>query len=197
MNAQLLSGSKSMLAAVDDGWFPSKVGAVNKRFGTPHFLLTGLFVVGLTPVLFQVPLDVLASSVAGVAQILFILILLASLRLRYVHPELIKAAPFKINAPVHWVLAVAGIAICGYQAYQLISLSMTPELTVVMVIVLAVAAIWAAIRYPHVKRVLAARVAASGTDDAEPIVLDTEPDARTESPVPEEVDKAATAPNQE
>jgi APA family basic amino acid/polyamine antiporter len=159
MNSQLLSGSKSMLAAIDDGWFHKRLGAVNKRFGTPHYLLTVLLVIGLTPVIFHVPLDVLASAVSGIAQLLFVFVLIASLRLRSKRPDLHAAAPFKLPATLHWILALGGTAICIYQAYILISFGVTGEMLTALAIAAGLAVVWAFIRYPKVKRILAAREA--------------------------------------
>jgi len=171
MNAQLLTGSKSLLAAVDDGWFPSKIGSVNKRFGTPHYLLSGLFIVGLLPTVFAVPLDILASSVAAVGQVIFIMVIICALRLRYAHPELHASAPFKLGLQTQWVLSVVGVVVCTYQGYLLLSSSMTAELGIILAVCLVVACAWGAIRYPHVKRVLAARKAATGVLDAEPVAV--------------------------
>ena len=42
--------TKSVLIACKDGWLPEGI-AVNARFGTPHFLLTGLLVLGAAPIL--------------------------------------------------------------------------------------------------------------------------------------------------
>ncbi|SEB38257.1 amino acid/polyamine/organocation transporter, APC superfamily [Paramicrobacterium humi] len=169
MNSQLLTGSKSLLAAIDDGWFPKRLGHVNKKFGTPHYLLTILLVVGLAPVVANVPLDVLASAVSGIAQLIFVFVLIASLRLRSVRPDLHKAAIFKLPAGVHWGLALVGIGVCCYQSWLLISSGVSTQMLIVLGCVAVVATVWGVIRYPHVRRVLRARDeaqrAASGLHD--------------------------------
>lgn len=157
MNAQLLAGSKGMLAAIDDGWLPSGFGAVNKRFGTPHFLLTGLYIVGLLPIIFDIPVSVLASGISGFGQLLFILLIVASLRLRYVYPELHAAAPFKMPEKLHWGLGIASIGIGCFQAYLLLSQGLTRNVGIAVAVILAVITAYALLRYPHVKRVLAHR----------------------------------------
>lgn len=156
MNAQLLWGSKSVLAAVDDGWFPRKVGAVNRRFGTPHFLLAFLFLVGIVPTVAHISVDVIASAASATGQLIFVIVLIASLRLRYVAPQVHASSPFKLPAPVQWAFTIAGCAVCLYQAYLLIKGLTTPVL-ITLAIWVAVGVIWFLIRYPHVKETLAAR----------------------------------------
>lgn len=163
MNSQMLSGTKSLLAAIDDGWLPKGLGAVNKRFGTPHWLLVILLVLGLAPVIANVPLDVLASAVSGIAQLLFIFILIASLRLRYVRPDLHEKALFKLPAGLHWVLVAAGVAISLFQSYLLLSSGVTTPVLITAGIIAAIALVWGIIRYPTVKRTLEARRVNTGS----------------------------------
>lgn len=163
MNSQMLTGTKSLLAAIDDGWFPRGLGAVSKRFGTPHWLLTILLLLGLAPVLAGVPLGELASAVSGVVQLIFVLVIVASLRLRYLRPDLHERAPFKLGPRTHWTLVVVGSGISIYQCYLLLSSGVsTPMLLTIGLLALA-AAIWGFIRYPRVKLVLAARTRDTGS----------------------------------
>jgi basic amino acid/polyamine antiporter, APA family len=157
MNTQLLAGSKSMLAAVDDGWFPGVVGAVNKRHGTPHFLLTFLYCLGLAPVVFGVPIDVLASAVAGLGQLTFGLVIVAALRMRYVRPDLHDSAPFKLRLDLQWGLSLVGVAVCLYQSYLLFANGLSKPMVMALVGALTAFAAWGAIRYPQVRRGLASR----------------------------------------
>lgn len=157
MNSQLLTGTKSLLAAIDDGWFPKGLGRVNKRFGTPHFLLIILLVIGLAPVVAGVPLDVLANAVSGIAQLIFVFVLIASLRLRYLRPDLHQKAPFKLPAWLHWILAILGTLICAYQSYLLLSSGVSSGVLIAAGILAALALIWGIIRYPKVKATLEER----------------------------------------
>jgi APA family basic amino acid/polyamine antiporter len=157
MNTQLLAGSKSLLAAVDDGWFPSSVGAVNVRYGTPHFLLTFLYLIGLAPVVFGVPIDVLASAVAGLGQITFGLVIVAALRMRYLRPDLHESAPFKLRVDVQWVLSVVGVTVCLYQSYLLFANGLSKTMVVALISALTFFAAWGAMRYPLVRRIRALR----------------------------------------
>ncbi len=157
MNAQLLAGSKGLLAAIDDGWFPRGIGAVNKRFGTPHFLLSGLYVVGLLPVIFDIPVNVLASGISGIGQLLFILLIVASLRLRYRFPELHEAASFKMGLRLHWVLGVIAVCIGLFQSYLLLSKGLSEAVAQSVVVITSVIGIYAFARYPVVRKCLRQR----------------------------------------
>jgi len=177
MNAQLLWGSKSLLAAVDDGWFPKKVGAVNKRFGTPHFLLAFLFLVGIVPAAARIGISNIASAASAIGQLLFIIVMIAGLRLHYVRPDLQKASVFKLSLPVQWVFTILGSAVCLYQTSLLVQ-GLDAAVWITLLVWIALGVVWFFIRYPHVKRTLAARGDRAGraedlnTTDNETITLD-------------------------
>lgn len=156
MNAQLLWGSKSLLASIDDGWFPMKIGSVNKRFGTPHYLLTLLFLVGIVPAAAHISVSVIASAGSAIGQVVFIVIMAAALRLRFVHPELHQVSPFKLRLWVQWVFTIVGTAVCCYQTYLLVQ-GLTVSVYVAMTVWLGIGVVWCALRYPVVKRTLAAQ----------------------------------------
>ena len=147
MNAALLWGTKSPLMAVQDGWFPKGLGAVNRRFGTPHFLLTIMFLVALIPILTRLNIGVIASAGAGFGQLIFLAPVIGSYVMRHKHPELLAAAPFKLNRRVHLGLVVLGCAVNCYLAYLLFK-TLTPQVLLVLAGWVVVGAIWWAIRRP-------------------------------------------------
>ena len=51
INSTFSWATKSLLIACDDGWLPSRLASVNKRFNTPHILLTVILIFGLVPIL--------------------------------------------------------------------------------------------------------------------------------------------------
>ncbi len=61
--------TKPLLMFVEDGYLPKKLGEVNKRFGTPHYLLTVFYILGLLPVITGVSLS--AISTIGSCAMLF------------------------------------------------------------------------------------------------------------------------------
>jgi APA family basic amino acid/polyamine antiporter len=156
LNAQLLWGSKSLLAACDDGWLPKWLGTVNKRFGTPHYLLTLLFIVGILPAITGFDISDIGSAASAFAQIIFAVIVVASLRLRYVRPDLHRASPFRLNKQLHWILTIIGVPVALYQAYLLIK-DFNAAVAIAALVWMALGAILFAFRYGTVKRTLAAR----------------------------------------
>jgi APA family basic amino acid/polyamine antiporter len=146
LNAQMLWGSKSLLAACDDRWLPHWMGAVNKRFGTPHVLLTLLFIVGLVPAIAGIDISMIGSAASALTQIIFIVVLVSALRMRYVAPELQRAAPFKLGERTHWVLTIVAVPVCLYQTYLLV-LDFTPAVWIAAAVWIVLGVLLFACRY--------------------------------------------------
>lgn len=163
MNAQMLWGSKSLLAASDDGWLPKWLGAVNRRFGTPHVILSLLCIVGLVPALTGFDISTIGSAASGLSQLIFVMVVLASIRLRYIRPDLHAASPFKIPLGLHWALTIVGVPVCLFQAY-LLARDFTATMWIALAVWLVIALVITVARYPKAKRVLEERKA-SGWDD--------------------------------
>lgn len=121
MNSQLLWGSKSVIIACDEGWLPSWVGTVNQRFGTPHVVLTLLLLVGIAPVLLGIDLGSVGAVAAAFTQVIFVLVIIASLKFRYDAREKYAASPFRLPAPWHWFLGVLAILLAAGQIWLLAS----------------------------------------------------------------------------
>lgn len=157
MNAQMLWGSKSALAAVDDGWFPKKVGAVNKRFGTPHWLLCIMFVIGIVPAVAHIDISVIGSVASLIGQITFVIVIIASIRMRYLFPERYAQSPFRLPLWFHWTLTIVGIAVCGYQFYLLTN-GVTATVWIALAVWVALGVVVFAFRYRIAMRTQAARI---------------------------------------
>lgn len=151
INTLLLAATKPVLAAVSDGWFPTGFGAVNKRFGTPHWLLFALYLVGVVPLFFDLSLTSLAGIVSVMAGPMLAIIVISSLRLRRCFPELHAATRFRVSRPVHVASVVLGTAILGVQTYLVVE-RLTLTVTACLAAYLAAgAALWA-LRRKHVAR---------------------------------------------
>jgi APA family basic amino acid/polyamine antiporter len=120
INSLLLAATKPVLASVGDGWLPARLGAVNRRFGTPHWLLAILFLIGVVPVLAGFSVATVAAMTSIVTGPFLTLLIVASWRLRRLRPDLHAAAPFRVRRPTHAVLSVAGVAIRAGQTYLLV-----------------------------------------------------------------------------
>jgi APA family basic amino acid/polyamine antiporter len=119
INSLLLTATKPILAAIEDGWFPRRLGAVNERYGTPHWLLVGLYIIGVVPIVFDFSLESIAGMVAVAATPMLAIIIIASLRLRRHAPELEARAPFRLPRWLHVTVVVLGVAALALQAYLL------------------------------------------------------------------------------
>ena len=137
-----------LLVACDDRWLPPVIGSVNKRFGTPHFLLTGLYLVGIFPIItgLSVKEIAMASTITGIAA--QIVVIICSYILFKKHRHIYMAAPFKLSEG--WLLAavIIGVLLNGVLVLNLISdLSLWTNL--VMAIWLVVGALIALMRRGH------------------------------------------------
>lgn len=116
MNSQLLTQTKSVLAAINDGWFPRGLGAVNKRFGTPHWLLLILYGIGVAPIIGGFSIAAVGGAAAGVGQLIFSLVVISSYRARQQYPLLFERAPFRLPKWLHLVLVVVSVLVNIYLA---------------------------------------------------------------------------------
>ncbi len=148
INAQMLWGSKSLLVACDDCWLPPGIGAVNKRFGTPHFLLTGLYLVGIFPIItgLSVKEIAMASTITGIAA--QIVVIICSYILFRKYRSIYMSAPFKIKEG--WLVAavIIGVLLNGVLVLNLVS-GLSIWTNTVMAIWLVIGAVIALARRNH------------------------------------------------
>lgn len=150
LNANMLWGTKALLSAIHDGWFPRALGAVNGRFGTPHWLLTLMFLIGVAPVVLNLDMENIANAASALQQINAVLILVASVRLRAKFPDLHAASPFTLPRGLHWGLLIAGILVSALQ-FVLLTADLNATVVICTVLWVGSGAVWCAIRYPKVR----------------------------------------------
>lgn len=163
LNSNMAWGTKALLASIEAGWFPRWLGAVNRRFGTPHWLLTLMFVIGVAPILLSLDMENIANAASALQQVNAVIILIASIRLRTLFPKLHAESAFTIPRGTHWALVVVGIAMSCLQ-FVLLTSDLTVTVIVSALIWVGLGAAWCAWRYPQLPR-----GARSGrTDDQNP-----------------------------
>lgn len=168
MNSLLLTATKPVLAAVGDGWFPARMGAVNRRFGTPHWLLFGLYLIGVIPVLAGFSVAAIAGMVSVAATPMLAIMIISSCRLRSRYPRLYSAAPFRMPWGVHVATVVLGTAVLAVQAYLLVGKLTGPANLALLCWLAAGIAVWL-LRHRHAEAVvLARREAEEGSSPAQP-----------------------------
>lgn len=121
LNATLSWVTKGMLIACEDGWLPKKLGEVNEKYGTPHWLLTIFYIVGALPIITGLSLEFV--SMLGTGLILFtnIIPVIASTQLPKKYPDLYQKSRFKISPRGLKVLAIIATLFLGIQGYFLLS----------------------------------------------------------------------------
>lgn len=111
INSTFSWATKSVLIACEDGWLPKGLAVVNRRFNTPHLLLTGLFVLGAAPIAAGWDLRYIIMLGGGMVFIYDLLPLVAAFLLPSRHPEIFARARMQMSAGTLRGLAVAGIAV--------------------------------------------------------------------------------------
>ncbi|PTI84075.1 amino acid transporter [Staphylococcus xylosus] len=121
LNSTFTWVTKSLLIAIHDGYLPKALGHVNKRFGTPHWLLLLFYIIGALPIVTGMSLNVVAQLGTGISLIVFAFPALAVTQLPKKYPEAYKQSPFKVPYPVLIIIAITAIIVLLYQSYLLIS----------------------------------------------------------------------------
>ncbi|SDY42342.1 basic amino acid/polyamine antiporter, APA family [Amycolatopsis xylanica] len=150
INALMMAATRPVLAAIGDGWFPRRAGALN-RHGTPYWLLTGLYLIGIAPVIGEFSIEALAGA-ASIAEIVALAVIItASLRLRKRFPAEEAAAPFRLRPAVHRVLVAIGLGVLAVEAWVL-GKQLTTSIAVALLAWLACGLAWWAVRRKRVAR---------------------------------------------
>ncbi len=114
LNALFIVGTKSLLVVIDDRILPGWLGGLNRRFGTPHILLSVIYVCSVLGVLSGLPLETFASYAALGGMIIFVPVLIASLRLPRLYPERYARSPFKLRGFLLWFCPVVGFLMVAF-----------------------------------------------------------------------------------
>jgi APA family basic amino acid/polyamine antiporter len=112
LNATYLWGTKSLIVIAEDGFFPMGVAAVNKRFGTPHWLLTIVFLISALSLVAagaRVEIFAVFASIGGI--LIFLPVMVGALRFRRIAPERYAAASYKLTGVWYWVAPWIGIVL--------------------------------------------------------------------------------------
>lgn len=121
LNATLSWVTKGMLIACEDGWLPKSLGKVNKKYGTPHWLLTIFYLVGAIPIVTGLSLEFVSMLGTGVILFTDILPVISLIYLPKKYPNAYAASKFKISETSMKVLVFFAIIFLGVQGYFLLS----------------------------------------------------------------------------
>ena len=116
INSTFSWATKSVLIACADGWLPKGIAVVNKRFNTPHILLTILLFIGAAPILADWDLTYIIMLGSGLVFIYDMVPLIAAFMLSERLPDVFAAAKLKMSEKTLKTFSVIGIVILTGQA---------------------------------------------------------------------------------
>lgn len=97
------------LRACEDGWLPKGLAVCNKKFGTPHWILLAVYLVGVLPILMGLDLTTIANSTVIITQLCRALIIISAMLLPKKLDELWSRSRFHVSKGV--LNAVCGISL--------------------------------------------------------------------------------------
>lgn len=116
INSTFSWATKSVLIACEDGWLPKGIAVVNKRFNTPHILLTMLLIVGSAPILVEWDMKYIIMLGSGLVFIYDVVPLLAAFYFARNLPDVFAKAKIKMSEKTLKIISVIGILILLVQA---------------------------------------------------------------------------------
>ena len=108
INSTFSWATKSLLIACEDGWLPKRIAVVNKRFNTPHILLTLILLLGATPIIAGKDLRYIIMLGGGLVFIYDLIPLIAAFMFAKKLPDIFATARMNFSER-----AIKSISICG------------------------------------------------------------------------------------
>jgi len=111
INSTFSWATKSLLIACDDGWLPKSLAKVNKRFNTPHVLLTVILIFGLIPILAGKDLRYIIMLGGGLVFIYDLIPLIAAFRFAKKLPNVFSNATMNFSEKKLKIISAIGVLI--------------------------------------------------------------------------------------
>ncbi len=111
INSTFSWATKSVLIACEDGWLPERIAAVNKRFNTPHILLTFLLLFGAAPVLAGKDLRYIIMLGGGLVFIYDAIPLIAAFLFAKRLPDVFRQARWAMSEKTVRIISVIGLVV--------------------------------------------------------------------------------------
>jgi APA family basic amino acid/polyamine antiporter len=118
LNATLGWVTKPVLQACVDGWFPKKLGALNKH-NSPHWLLTIFYIIGVIPIFTGLDIGTLANLALLLNFAVGIIVTLGTIRMPKLFPNEWAKSPFKVSNGAYIIYMILAVACYGFQFYYL------------------------------------------------------------------------------
>lgn len=106
--------------ACDDGWLPKKLAETNKKFGSAHYIILMLYLIGLVPILMGLNLNTIANSTVILFTIIRCVIAFAALQLPKKLPNLWNKSSFHVGDVKLKVICILAILLTGLSVVVLL-----------------------------------------------------------------------------
>jgi basic amino acid/polyamine antiporter, APA family len=116
INSTFSWATKSVLIACEDGWLPKGIAVVNKRFNTPHILLTILLVFASAPIIAGKDLRYIIMLGGGLVFICDLIPLVAAMNFEKRLPEAFSNARMDLSGKNLKLISAFGICVLIGQA---------------------------------------------------------------------------------
>lgn len=144
LNSQMATCTKPLLQGCADGWLPKKLGEVNQKFKTPHYLILIFYVIGLLPLVFSFDMNSISATAVFSSSIIDILMASCVFRLPKVLPNEWGLSSWHTSQRVLWFWTIAGTLASVFTAYMSLRTTSLPMmiLNIVVCVIALVFGFW-------------------------------------------------------
>ena len=111
INSTFTWATKSVMIACEDGWLPKGIAVVNKRFNTPHILLTFLLIFGSIPILAGKDLRYIIMLGGGLVFVYDLIPLVAAFLFAKRLPEIFAKAQMRMTDRRLKIISTIGVCV--------------------------------------------------------------------------------------
>ena len=141
LNSQIMSCTKPVMQSCEDGWFPTSLATLSK-FKTPYKILIIYYIILVVPILLDLEIAQISSIVQILGYINNLIFTITAMKLPKMFPEAWEKSAFHVPTPVFNALMIVTCIAIVIQASFMLS-SMTIQLIIFNVVVMAAGFIWA------------------------------------------------------
>ena len=141
LNSQIMSCTKPVMQSCEDGWFPTSLATLSK-FKTPYKILIIYYIILVVPILLDLEIAQISSIVQILGYINNLIFTITAMKLPKMFPEAWEKSACHVPTPVFNALMIVTCIAIVIQASFMLS-SMTIQLIIFNVVVMAVGFIWA------------------------------------------------------
>ena len=141
LNSQIMSCTKPVMQSCEDGWVPHSLAALSK-YKTPWKILIIYYVILVVPIVLELEIAQISSIVQILGYLNNLVLTITAMKLPKMFPEAWEKSQFHVPTAVFNTLMIITCAALLVQASFMLK-SMTPQLIIFNVAVMAAGFIWA------------------------------------------------------